>query len=90
MGNPPWFVPSWCGFFILGLLWIVTFYVTQGAYPIPVLQYWNLAVGFALLMAGLRHDDPLAVTASLRESSTRSPQGVVHRVVPSWGQTTTV
>ena len=35
VGNPPWFVPLMCGFFILGLLWIVTFYVTQGAYPIP-------------------------------------------------------
>ena len=40
------------GLFILGLLWIVTFYVTQGAYPIPALGCWNLAVGFALLMAG--------------------------------------
>ena len=52
VGNPPWFVPLMFGFFILGLLWIVTFYVTQGAYPIPGVSYWNLAVGFGLLMAG--------------------------------------
>jgi hypothetical protein len=52
VGNPSWFVPVMVGLFILGLLWIVTFYVTQGAYPIPALHVWNLAVGFALLMAG--------------------------------------
>ena len=52
VGNPPWFVPVMVGLFILGLLWIVTFYVTQGAYPIPGCQLWNLAVGFGLLMAG--------------------------------------
>jgi hypothetical protein len=40
------------GLFILGLLWIVTFYVTQGAYPIPGISYGNLAIGFGLLMAG--------------------------------------
>jgi len=40
------------GLFVLGLLWIVTFYVSQGAYPIPMLHVWNLAVGFGLLMAG--------------------------------------
>ena len=66
--------PVMVGLFILGLLWIVTFYVTQGAYPIPALHVWNLAVGFGLLMAGLRHDDPLALSRGAAESST-----VLHR-----------
>lgn len=52
VGNPAWFVPVMVGLFLLGLLWIVTFYVTQGAYPIPKVGSWNLAVGFALLMGG--------------------------------------
>ena len=52
VGNPRWFVPLMLGFFIVGLIWIVVFYLTQMAYPIPNLAYWNLVIGFGLLMAG--------------------------------------
>lgn len=52
MGNPPWFVPLMLGFFIVGLVWIVVFYLTQMAYPIPDITYGNLVIGFGLLMAG--------------------------------------
>jgi len=40
------------GFMVLGLLWIVIFYVTAGTsrLPIPALSNWNLAVGFLLIM----------------------------------------
>jgi hypothetical protein len=52
VGNPPWFVPVMVGLLVLGLLWVVTFYVTQGAYPIPGISYWNLGIGFALMISG--------------------------------------
>jgi hypothetical protein len=40
------------GFF--GLLWIVTFYLTQGSYPIASIGTWNLVFGSALwLLNGL-------------------------------------
>lgn len=52
VANPAWFVPVMCALFILGLLWIVTFYVTQGDFPIPNLSYWNLGIGFALIISG--------------------------------------
>ena len=38
--------------FIIGLIWIVVFYVTQGAWPIKSFGYWNLIVGFGLLLTG--------------------------------------
>jgi hypothetical protein len=52
--NPSWLMPVMLGLMILGLLWIVTFYLTAGTYrlPIPGIGNWNLAIGFALILAG--------------------------------------
>lgn len=50
--NPPWFVPVMLGLMIIGLVWIVVFYVSEQRYPIPGLNSWNLVVGFAFIMAG--------------------------------------
>ena len=52
MTNPMWFVPVMLGLMILGLLWVVTFYVLEGKYPIPNIGYWNLAIGFGLMISG--------------------------------------
>ena len=49
--NPRWFVPLFCAFMIVGLIWVVVFYMTA-KYPIPGIGNWNLAVGFALIMIG--------------------------------------
>lgn len=52
--NPPWFLPVMLGLMLLGLLWIVVFYVTAGGarLPIPALGNMNLLVGFLLIIAG--------------------------------------
>ncbi len=50
--NPGWYVPVMVGLMILGLLWIVVFYLTQGHWPIAALSNWNLAIGFGLVIAG--------------------------------------
>jgi hypothetical protein len=50
--NPTWWVPVLVTLLLLGLLWIVVFYVTQGAFPIASFGYGNLAAGFALLLGG--------------------------------------
>jgi hypothetical protein len=52
MANPPWFVPVMLGLMLLGLLWVVTFYITSGSYPIPNINYWNLIIGFGLMISG--------------------------------------
>lgn len=53
-GNPRWLVPVMLGLMLLGLAWIVTYYLTSGGLglPIPALGTWNLAVGFVLIIAG--------------------------------------
>ncbi len=50
--NPRWFAPVMVGLLLLGLAWIVTYYVSQRAYPIPGLDDWNLLAGFGILLVG--------------------------------------
>lgn len=49
--NPTWWVPVMCGLMILGVVWIATFYISQGQWPVPI-SYWNLAIGLGAIMAG--------------------------------------
>jgi hypothetical protein len=50
--NPRWFVPVMLGLMLIGLVWIVVFYVSQQSYPIPGIGSWNLVAGFGFVMAG--------------------------------------
>jgi len=50
--NPVWFKPLMLGFMIVGLLWIVVFYVSQSQFPIPQLGAWNILVGFGIAFIG--------------------------------------
>jgi hypothetical protein len=52
MANPPWFVPVMLGLMLAGLVWVVTFYITSGGFPIPGVGYWNLIIGFSLMISG--------------------------------------
>jgi hypothetical protein len=50
--NPVWFKPVMFGFMLLGLAWIIVFYVSQGAFPIAALESWNIVVGFGIAFIG--------------------------------------
>jgi len=50
--NPIWFKPVMFGFMILGLAWIIVFYISQSAWPIPQLGSWNILIGFGILLIG--------------------------------------
>ncbi len=50
--SPPWLAPTMVTAFLIGLLWIVTFYVTQTRYPIPGIGAWNMIVGFSFIGVG--------------------------------------
>jgi hypothetical protein len=51
--NPVWFKPIMFGFMLLGLVWIIVFYLSAGAqYPIPQIGPWNIAVGFGIMFIG--------------------------------------
>jgi hypothetical protein len=50
--NPTWWAPAFVTLLVLGLLWIVIYYITEYKYPIGAIGVWNLAIGFVLLMGG--------------------------------------
>ncbi|HXR45060.1 MAG TPA: cell division protein CrgA [Pseudolysinimonas sp.] len=50
--NPVWFRPVMFGFMLLGLVWILVFYLSQSSWPIPSLGSWNILIGFGILFIG--------------------------------------
>jgi hypothetical protein len=50
--NPRWFVPVMLGLMLIGLVWIVVFYVSQQRAPVPQIGSWNLVAGFGFVLAG--------------------------------------
>ena len=53
--NPVWFKPLMFGFMLLGLLWIVVFYISGGTLPIPFppdQSSWNILIGFGIAFIG--------------------------------------
>ena len=51
--NPRWFVPVMLTLMVVGLLWVVTYYISGvHEYPVPQIGRWNLGVGFGLMLSG--------------------------------------
>ncbi|HKU10803.1 cell division protein CrgA [Sinomonas sp.] len=50
--TPQWYKYLMFGLMVVGLLWIIVFYVTQGLYPVPALGNWNILVGFGVAITG--------------------------------------
>ena len=50
--NPVWFKPVMFGFMLLGLVWIIVFYVSGSTLPIPTLGSWNILIGFGIMFVG--------------------------------------
>jgi hypothetical protein len=58
--SPVWVPVSAVSLIVLGILWLVVFYLTNGFLDLPVfseplygLGYWNLAIGFGALVISL-------------------------------------
>ncbi|MGP4109643.1 cell division protein CrgA [Streptomyces sp. 4N509B] len=47
-----WVAPLMLAMFVIGLAWIVVFYVTQGDLPVEALGNWNIVVGFGFIAVG--------------------------------------
>lgn len=47
-----WVAPLMLALFVIGLAWIVVFYVTQSALPVATLGHWNIVVGFGFIAVG--------------------------------------
>jgi hypothetical protein len=50
--NPVWFKPLMFGFMLLGLAWIIVFYISESSLPIGALGQWNILVGFGIAFIG--------------------------------------
>jgi hypothetical protein len=50
--NPRWFAPLMVSLLLIGLSWIVVYYITQTSYPIPGITHWNLLIGFVIGITG--------------------------------------
>lgn len=51
--SPRWLAPTMVGAFLVGLVWIIVFYVSSESWPVAAMGAWNLVVGFAFLVGGL-------------------------------------
>lgn len=55
-GNPVWFKPLMLGFMIVGLVWIIVYYIgatsVSFSIPIPGVGAWNILIGFAIALVG--------------------------------------
>jgi len=56
-GNPAWFLPVTITLLVVGLVWIMVYYISQTLYPLgsgtPInLGAGNIIVGFGLMMVG--------------------------------------
>ena len=38
---------------VLGIAWLVVYYLSEQQYPVESWRYWNLAVGFGAMVASL-------------------------------------
>ena len=50
--GPRWLAPVMLAMFLLGLAWIVVYYITQTKYPVPNLGAWNMGIGFVFVGIG--------------------------------------
>jgi hypothetical protein len=52
--SPTWWGPALAGFLVIGLAYIVTYYVASEKVPVMKdIGSWNFAVGFGFLLTGL-------------------------------------
>ncbi len=51
MPSPPWLVPVAVTLLIVGLLYLVVFYISSAQLPLPIGD-WNLAVGLGIILVG--------------------------------------
>jgi hypothetical protein len=50
--SPNWLAPVMVANFLIGLFWIVIFYVSQTRFPIPGIGAWNMIIGFSFVGVG--------------------------------------
>lgn len=52
VGSSRWLAPLMVACFVIGLLWVVVYYVSQTDYPIQGIGLGNMGIGFGLIVVG--------------------------------------
>lgn len=53
IGSPPWLAPLMVALFVIGLMWIVVYYIAGDSIPLMNTIGWvNIIIGFGLIGAG--------------------------------------
>lgn len=50
--NPKWLVPTFSTLLLVGLTWILVYYISRGQYPVEIGNA-NIFIGFAMLLAAM-------------------------------------
>ena len=50
--SPSWWAPVFSTLLIVGLVWLMVYYISGAKYPIPGINWWNLVIGLGIMMAG--------------------------------------
>lgn len=50
--SPRWWAPMFVTLLLIGLAWLLVYYFTSAAYPIPGLGGWNMAIGLIVMFVG--------------------------------------
>lgn len=50
--SPRWLAPLMVAAFLIGLIWIVIFYISGTKYPVPNVGSWNMVLGFIFVGFG--------------------------------------
>lgn len=50
--SPRWWAPAFVTLMVLGLIWVLVYYISGSQYPIPDISWWNLVIGLGIMMVG--------------------------------------
>lgn len=50
--NPVWYKPLMFGFMLLGLAWLLVYYISGAAFPLPQLGSNNIWIGIGIMLIG--------------------------------------
>lgn len=50
--SPRWWAPTFITLLIVGLLWLMVYYISSERFPIPGISWWNLVIGLVIMMVG--------------------------------------
>ena len=48
--SPRWWAPAFVTLLLLGLVWLMVYYISSGAYP--NISWWNMVIGLGIMMVG--------------------------------------